>query len=60
MTNEEMINLLKVGDNQAYSKLVNENSKKLFFYAFSLTRDYSFAKDIVQNVFIKTFECRKN
>ena len=60
MTNREMINLLKVGDNQAYNKLFNEYSNKLFYYALSLTGDYSFAKDIVQNVFIKTFECRKN
>ncbi len=59
MTNREMIDLLKAGDNQAYNKLFNEYSNKLFYYALSLTGDYSFAKDIVQNAFIKTFECRK-
>jgi len=42
----------------AYTCLVNLYSRKLFAYAISLSGDYSLAKDIVQEVFLKTFEHR--
>ena len=56
---KEFINLLKRGDDEAFSQLVNLYSRKLFAYAVSLSGDYSYAKDIVQEVFLKTFEYRK-
>lgn len=56
---KEFINLLKKGDDEAFSQLVNLYSRRLFAYAVSLSGDYSFAKDIVQEVFLKTFEYRK-
>ena len=40
-------------------ELVNKYNKRLFAYAISLSGDYSLAKDIVQDVFIKTYEYRK-
>lgn len=56
---KEFINLLKRGDEEAFSQLVNTNSRRLFAYAVSLSGDYSLAKDIVQDVFLKTYEHRK-
>ncbi len=55
----EFIKLLQKGDELAFTELVNKYNRKLFSYAVSLSGDYSLAKDIVQNVFIKTFEYRK-
>ena len=56
---KEFISLLKRGDDEAFSELVNLYSRRLFAYAVSLSGDYSYAKDIVQDVFLKTFEYRK-
>lgn len=56
---KEFINLLKMGDNEAFTQLVNQYSRRLFTYAVSLSGEYSFAKDIVQEVFLKTFEFRE-
>jgi len=56
---KEFITLLKKGDDQAFTQLVNLYSRRLFAYAVSLSGDYSIAKDIVQEVFLKTFEYRK-
>ena len=56
---KKLIKLLKRGDEEAFSQLVNTYSRRLFAYAVSLSGDYSFAKDIVQEVFLKTFEHRK-
>jgi RNA polymerase sigma-70 factor (ECF subfamily) len=47
------------GDEKAFEILVNTFSKKLFAYAISLSGDYTLSKDIVQEVFISTFEFRK-
>ncbi len=58
MNKNELVALLKAGDNEAYTQLVNLYSRRLFAYAVSLSGDYSMAKDIVQEVFLKTFEYR--
>ncbi|MGA0374257.1 MAG: RNA polymerase sigma factor [Flavobacteriaceae bacterium] len=58
MNKKELVLLLKEGDDMAYTCLVNLYSRKLFAYAISLSGDYSLAKDIVQEVFLKTFEHR--
>ena len=50
---------LKKGDELGYSYLVDTYKRKLFAYALSLTNDHDLAQDIVQNVFIKTWEHRK-
>lgn len=49
---------LKKGEEEAFKLLVNTFSKKLFAYAISLTGNHSLAKDIVQEVFISTYEFR--
>ncbi len=56
---KEFILLLKSGDEFAFTELVNKYNKRLFAYAISLSGDYSLAKDIVQDVFVKTYEFRK-
>ena len=53
---KELVELLKKGDESAFTELINKYNRKLFSYAISLSGDYSLAKDIVQEVFIKTFE----
>jgi RNA polymerase sigma-70 factor (ECF subfamily) len=58
MNKKELVLLLKEGDDMAYTSLVNLYSRKLFAYAVSLSGDYSLAKDIVQEVFLKTYEHR--
>ena len=57
--NANLIFHLKKGNEQAYSYLVNCYNHRLCVYANSLINDKSLAEDIVQNVFIKTWEKRK-
>ncbi|WP_456420407.1 RNA polymerase sigma factor [Lutibacter sp.] len=57
--NANLIFHLKKGNEQAYSFLVNYYNHRLCVYANSLINDKSLAEDIVQNVFIKTWEKRK-
>ena len=54
-----LIEHLKKGEEAAYVHLVNTYNRRLFVYALTLTNDHSTAKDIVQNVFIRTWEYRK-
>ena len=56
---KEFILLLKSGDESAFTELINKYNRRLFAYAVSLSGDYSLAKDILQDVFLKTYEFRK-
>tara|TARA_B100001758_G_scaffold211328_1_gene194588 strand:+ start:276 stop:815 length:540 start_codon:yes stop_codon:yes gene_type:complete len=56
---KEFVLLLKSGDESAFTELINKYNRRLFAYAISLSGDYSLAKDIVQDVFLKTYEYRK-
>tara|TARA_R110002111_G_scaffold188780_1_gene254191 strand:- start:880 stop:1482 length:603 start_codon:yes stop_codon:yes gene_type:complete len=57
--NSKFIEHLKKGDEKAYVYLVKTYHKPLFVYALSLTNDNASAEDIIQNVFLKTWEYRK-
>lgn len=57
--NTKFIEHLKRGDEKAYVYLVTTYHKPLFIYALSLTNDNASAEDIIQNVFLKTWEYRK-
>lgn len=57
--NSKFIEQLKKGDEGAYTYLVTTYHKKLFVYALSLTSDPIASEDIIQNVFLKTWEYRK-
>ena len=56
--NAELIQHLQKGDENAYVYLVKTYHRPLFVYALSLTNDHDMAEDIVQDVFIKTWEFR--
>lgn len=56
--NSNLISELKNGKESAYSFLVETYNQKLCLYALSLANDKDIAEDIVQNVFIKTWEKR--
>lgn len=57
--NEYLIKQLNKGNEDAYAYLMQTYYKKLFVYALSLAHDHAGAEDIVQNVFLKTWEYRK-
>src|SRR5690606_5765683 len=57
---ELFIKHLKKGDEKAYEYLVDHYYQKLYAYANSLINDPDIAKDIIQNVLIKTWQFRKN
>ena len=58
MDNISLINGLKNGDSKAYSLLVDTYHNRLCVYAYQLTNDADYAKDIVQNVFINIWRIR--
>lgn len=55
----KLIQDLAKGQENAYTYLVTSYHKALLNYVLSFTHDDSSAKDIVQNVFLKTWENRK-
>ena len=57
--NENLIEHLQKGEEKAFTYLVKSYHKKLFVYILTLNNDHAAAEDIVQNVFIKTWEYRK-
>lgn len=57
--NVEFIHDLQKGDEKAYVHLVKTYHRPLFAYALSLNHDHALAEDIVQTVFLKTWEYRK-
>jgi len=57
--NKVLIDSLKKGKEEAYMFLLNTYHRKLFAYALTLIDDYALAQDIVQNVFLKTWQFRK-
>lgn len=54
-----LVSKLKIGDETAYISLVDLYGKRLFGYALSLTHDHAQSQDIVQNVFLRTWEKRR-
>ncbi len=58
--NTQLILDLKEGDPKAYTFLVNTYHHKLCVYAYSFTHDHDLAEDIVQNVFMRIWNKRKN
>ena len=53
-----LIRALKLGEEKAYTFLVENYHHKLCVYAFSLSHDHDNAKDLVQDVFIKVWQQR--
>ncbi|WP_299324181.1 RNA polymerase sigma factor [uncultured Maribacter sp.] len=57
--NSELIKSLKSGDEKAYMFLLDKYHRRLYAYAMNLVNDHTLAEDIVQNVFLKTWQYRK-
>ena len=55
----ELIERLKNGEEKAFIYLVDLYNRRLFGYALTLTNDHTLAEDILQNVFLCTWEKRK-
>mgnify|MGYP001224648801 CR=1 FL=1 len=55
-----LLKALKKGDERAFLFLIEKYNRRLFGYAMSLTNDRAIAEDILQNVFLSTWEKRKN
>ena len=55
----ELIERLKNGEEKAFIELVDLYDRRLFGYALTLTNDHALAEDILQNVFLRTWEKRK-
>jgi len=53
------VNRLQKGDKKAFVALIDKYNQRLYGYALSLTNDHTQAQDILQNVFLKTWEKRK-
>ncbi|NMH86900.1 RNA polymerase sigma factor [Flavivirga algicola] len=56
--NKTLIHSLKKGEEKAFIYLVDKFSQRLFAYALTLTNDKDISQDILQNVFLKTWEKR--
>ncbi|SDE74022.1 RNA polymerase sigma-70 factor, ECF subfamily [Pricia antarctica] len=61
MDNEdiELIERLTNGEEKAFIHLIDLYNRRLFGYALTLTNDHTLAEDILQNVFLNTWEKRK-
>ena len=59
MKHKDFINKLQKGEEAAFKELVEKYSDALFGYALTLSGNHHTANDIVQEVFISTFEYRK-
>lgn len=57
--NSELINSLRKGDEKAYMFLLDKYHRRLYAYAMNLVNNHALAEDIVQNVFLKTWNYRK-
>lgn len=54
-----LIERLKNGEEAAFIYLVDRYNRRLFGYAMTLTSNHAQAEDILQNVFLRTWEQRK-
>ena len=54
-----LLNALRKGEEKAFICLIDQYNHRLFTYAITLTNNQTMAQDILQNVFLKTWESRK-
>lgn len=54
-----LISHLNKGDEEAFAHIVEQYGQRLFTYALTLTNNQVTSQDIVQNVFLRTWEHRK-
>lgn len=58
LTDNQLIELLKSGDEHAFTEIYNRFWKMLFTTAHAIIQDQEIAKDVVQNVFIGLWQRR--
>jgi len=58
LNNKKLIKALKKNDPSAWQQAVNEYSDNLYAYAISLCSNHEMASEIVQQVFVNTFEVK--
>ena len=54
-----LVERLRNGEEDAFIELVDLYDRRLFGYALTLTNDHAWAQDVLQNVFLRTYEKRK-
>ncbi|MAZ29350.1 MAG: RNA polymerase sigma-70 factor [Cytophagaceae bacterium] len=57
--NAILIDHLKKGEEKAYIFLLDKYHRRLFAYALTFVNDHALAEDIVQNVFLRTWQFHK-
>jgi RNA polymerase sigma-70 factor (ECF subfamily) len=57
-TDAELIDLLKSGDENAFTEIYNRYWKLLFKTAYNILQDFAAVQDITQNIFISLWERR--
>lgn len=57
-TDQELISLIKLGDEQSFEEVFNRYSSLLYSYAYKKLHNRDEAKDIVQDLFIKLWNAR--
>lgn len=55
MEEKELVESSKEGNQEAFAALVEKYKTKVFYLAFSFTRDHEMADDLAQEVFIKAY-----
>lgn len=60
LSDNEIIKLVQKGDKECYQEVVSRYQKKLFVYVYHLLGNKEETEDILQNVFIKTFNSIKH
>lgn len=58
LCNEHLVSQIMEGNRNAYNFLVENYHDRIFSYALSLTNNYALTQDLIQNVFLKTWEHR--
>lgn len=56
ITDKELLNLIKQGNNVAFQNLYNKYWKKLFLYSFQILKDRQEAEDTVQEIFFSIWD----
>lgn len=60
LSDPELVDLLKSGDQLAFTELVKRYNRLLFIHAYKLLKDKENARDLVQDIFIAIWDNREN
>lgn len=60
LTDSELVDLLKIGDQFAFTELLKRYNRLLFIHAYKLLNDKEEAKDLVQEIFTAIWDNREH